>query len=653
VAINSVTDLRNTDPTQTAFTVKQNPKGAYSTCHAVQVTLAATSGTASALNVISDNPDAAALTVRGAGALLDLVNADKTTVFTVEQDGAFTVQGQHLGDAAFLDVGQTAGTVAAGDDPRFSAGVTADPWVFIVTDDAYGAVGDGVVLGDGAMGSGSAVLTSATAVFTDADIGKPISVKGAAASGITTLVTTIASRQSATQVTLSAANASGGALSGAVVIYGTDDTAAIQAAVDAAEAYLVSHTYACVYFPPRAYVVAGALKNTKHGNGQIIFGAYATTGNKRILEFRGATDGAAAVRHWEQTVPQYAGSCLLSLGVYSSTSAQTTNINADGNPGVISGPNEGDGYGVSANFSNMQAVLKNLAILTSHSSFGLTYGAANLWGCANAYIENFGYGTAGVVTGSDYTSPGLFGTGLSVGLLLPAPGNNDEIILRNVGCGGGYTYALFLTEHSVVDRFMALYCWAAICAIGTYAGSVGSVHGMKILTASVEACVNEVYIIGAGSEGVGPIIDIDQLSTESSTPTIAGATAAMAAALGRIKLTGLFTRTGVSVSDPTGIELVDGQVPRAITKKTGGFTASPLERSFICDTTGGAITAALPSANFNAVEYAFRNIGASNLVIDPAGTQSIDGASTKTLTAGQTCRIQAYFDGSAWSWYSI
>ncbi|MDX3455028.1 hypothetical protein PV396_24320 [Streptomyces sp. ME02-8801-2C] len=622
-----------------------------------------------------------------------------------------------LGEAAVLDVGTEEGTVAAGDDSRlansrtptgpaggdlsgnypnpdvakvrgvavsgaptagdalvatdsenatWSPVASGDPWVFDVTAAAYGAAGDGRVVGDGAMSSGSAVLTSATADWPSTVVGKPISVKGAGPTGVTTLVTTVASRQSPTQITLNAANASGGAVSSAVVIWGTDDTAAIQAAVDAAEAYLAGgRTYAQVYFPPRAFVVAGALNTSKSGSGQVVFGVYPTSGVKRVLEFRGEGDGAAAVRHWEQAVPQYAGSCLLSLGVFASTAAQIASLNANGNPAVISGPNEGTSnglaYGSAARFSNVMPVLKNLAILTTHSAYGLTYGAGNLWGCANAHVDDFGYGTAGTVASpsTDYTSPGLFGTGLSVGLLLPAPGNNDNVIARNVSCGGGYTYAMFLTEHAVVDRYMALYCWAGLCAVGSYAGSVGSVHAMKILSASIEACTNELYIVGAGSSGVGPTVDIDQLSTENSTPTVDGnSLGALMAALGRVRLTGLFTEAGVSIAHPTGIELVNGQIPRAIKRKTTTFTCSPIDRTLVCDTSGGAFTSTLPAADVNPVEYAFKNIGANDLTVGTTGGQLIytssgTGATTATVTTGQTLRVQALYNGSAWGWYAV
>jgi hypothetical protein len=577
---------------------------------------------------------------------------------TVAKVNGVAVSGSAFAGAALVATGTTAAT--------WSAVSSSNPWVFDVTAAAYGAVGDGQVVADGVMSIGSAVLTSATANFQASDVGKSISVKGAGATGVTTLVTTIASRQSTTQVTLTAPNASGVALSSGVIIWGTNDQNAIQAAIDAAEAYLNTHTYAEVYFPSKAFIVAGALNTSKSGNGQLVFGPQSTAGVKKGLGFRGATPGTAMVRHWQQLVPQFAGSCLISLGVYSSTSAQINDLNANGNPGVISGPNEGTSnglaYGAAARYSNVMAVVQNLAILTTHSAYGLTYGAGNFWGCANAQIENFGYGTAGTVASpsQDYVSPGTFGTGLSVGLLLPAPGNNDNVIVSNISCGGGYTYALFLTEHAVMDRYMALYCWAGLCAVGSYAGSVGSVHAMKVLSASIEACTNELYIVGVGSGGVGPIIDIDQLSTENSAPTVGGnSAAAMAGALGQVRFTGIFNESGVNATNPTGIELINGQVPRAIKRKTGAFTCSPIDRTLVCDTTaGGAFTGTLPRADFNPVEYVFKNVGNSNLTVATTSSQLIyttsgTGATTATVATGNTLRVQALFNGTAWGWYAV
>ncbi|MFB6517430.1 hypothetical protein [Streptomyces sp. NPDC056401] len=539
-----------------------------------------------------------------------------------------------LGNSATRNVGTTAGTVAAGDDARFTA---AAPWVFDVS--AYGAVGDVRVATDGAMTAASAVLTSASAPFTAASnpVGKHVIVKGAAATGVTSLVTTIVSRQSDTQVTLAASAAT--SVTGAQVVWGTDNTIAIQAAVDAAEAYLAAgNSYAQVYTPPRPHLIAGPLNNGRSGNGQIVFGVYPVAARKPVLEFRGETDGAAAVRHWQQTTPQLSGSCWVSAGVHASTAAQITSINNDGNPAVLSGPTEGFGYGQAALFSNVMPVLRNLAILTTHSAYGLTYGAATFWGCANAHVENVGIGTLGTVASpsTDYTSPGVFGTGLSVGLLLPAPGNNDHVVAKNISVGGGYTYACFVTEHAMIDRYMALYCWAGAVIVGTYAGSVGSVHAMKIVNASIEACTNEVYVLGEGSAGIGPIVDIDQLSTESGAPNILGSSAAaMKAARGIVRLTGLFNESGVTVSDPCGIKIINGQQPFPVRAITASATVRVIDEVLAVDATTGAVVVTLISAVATPNQYTIKktDVTANTVTVAAAGGQTIDGAATKVLAA--------------------
>lgn len=86
---------------------------------------------------------------------------------------------------------------------------------------------------DGAISIGSATLTSATASFKLADVGKYIAVQTAGGAGAA-LFTTISSFTNSTTVGLSAANASGSNLTGLTVEYGNDDTSAFQNAVNAA-----------------------------------------------------------------------------------------------------------------------------------------------------------------------------------------------------------------------------------------------------------------------------------------------------------------------------------------------------------------------------------------------------------------------------------
>lgn len=65
----------------------------------------------------------------------------------------------------------------------------------------------------------------------------------------------------------------------------TDDTAAIQAAIDAAEAA----GGGVVYFPAGVYIVGGALQDTSRSNAQLLLPSISTVGGEQVsIEFRGA-----------------------------------------------------------------------------------------------------------------------------------------------------------------------------------------------------------------------------------------------------------------------------------------------------------------------------------------------------------------------------
>lgn len=568
---------------------------------------------------------------------------------------------------AYADTGDAA-TLAAAEAYTDSHSATPE-WVFDIT--KYGAVGDAQIVHDGAVTGGTATVTCATSTpFGTGLTGKPILIQGAGPSGVTAFKSTITGRTSSSQVTI--ADTPPTSITSAVVVFGTNSYTAIRAATADAEKYLQGtgtgaaakeHTYAQVYTPPGAYILDGPLDTSLSGNGQVPLSVYATTAVKKAPHFKGEGSGAGT-RHWEQLVPQYGGSCWISFGFYSSTSAQISDINANGNPGIISGPNEGTSnglaYGVSARFSNIQPMITDMAFLVPHTQYGLPYGAWNFYGCANAHVENVSHSTLGVVAvGSDYASPGTFGTGLSIGALMPAPGNNDLSILRNVSIQGGFTYGIFFSEHTIIDRIMALYCWAGICMVGSYAGSVGAVHPAKVTQASIEQCGRQVYFVGVGSEGVGPRLDIDQLQTESGTPIFDGnSTAALMGAEGRIVLTGLYDPAGVSITQPSGIELVNGQSPAAIRRVTADVTARPIDRTLVCDTTSAGFTATLPDADVNAVTYVMKNVGTNSLTVATTSSQLIyttsgTGATTATVATGETLRVQAMYNGSSWGWYAI
>ncbi|MGW0419475.1 hypothetical protein [Streptomyces sp. NPDC003015] len=522
--------------------------------------------------------------------------------------------------------------------------VDTGAWVFNVKSAAYGAVGDGKVRADGAMTSGSAVLTCATSTpFTSADVGKKIMVKGAGATGVTTLTGTISAFTDSGHVTLSVNAAT--TVTNAVVMWATDDTAPIQNAINDAVTWAQANGGAARVFIPVStgfYGIGGALVTggATKGNAQLTIPVVADTARKIVLTIEGV--GGAALQHWNQTVPQTAGSCLVSFGVNASISGQTATINANGNPAVIGGPTQPNGYGTSAAlYSNMLVTLKDLSILTAYSNYGLTYTAFDLSGVANGHVENLAYGTTGTVPSGDFASVNNFAAGLSIGGLMPANGNNDYCVVRNLTCHGGYTYAFYATEHTTMLDSRILYSWAGLCIVGHYFGSGGATHAFRVAQLSVEACTHNLYIVGYGSSGIGPFIDVDQLDTETSVPSFADNTSGsgLAALRGTVKLTGLYTIANLSTSGhPTGLEIVDGQNPSGIRTLSAATTVRLTDRVLLCNT-ASAFTVTLASAGNVSLKQTFRNTGANTLTLAAAGSETIDGGATKSVAAGASVTV--------------
>lgn len=512
------------------------------------------------------------------------------------------------------------------------------PWVFNILD--YGAVGDGKMVRDGSISSGSNVLNCATSnPFTAGDVGKSIMIKGASTLQQTTLVTTITGFNSSSQVTIGSNAAT--SISNALVMFGTDDTTEIQAAMDAAVAYALAHSGNAVVMVPPApgafYAIAGALNTSRNGNAQLAFAPQPATARKVSISIEGF-GSASGVQHWQQEYPTVAGSTLVSFGVFASSAAQTANINAGGNPAVIGGPSQPGGYGVSPGvFSNMHITLKSISILTTFSRHGLTYTAFDFSGMANARIENLAYGTTGVVASGDFGLVNDFANGLSIGALMPAAGNNDNCIVKDVTVHGGYTYAFFATEHTVVDAMRLLYCWSAFCPVGNYYGSVGSTHAITAQQLSIESCTNVIYIIGVGSAGIGPFVDIPQLDTEISSPTFSDSTGGngLRAALGTIRLTGLYTPQNVTVANPTGLKIIDGQRAYPVVTKTANYTTIVTDDTIIGDATSGDITITLHSPLYTPNTFTVQKKDASaNKVIVATGAGNVE-----LTTQGDTAKF--------------
>lgn len=426
--------------------------------------------------------------------------------------------------------------------------VNAGTWVFDVR--TFGAVGDGQCATDGAITSGQNVLTCATsAPFKPSDVGKPIMIKNALASGATSLVTTITGYTSATTVTVGA-NATNTVSGNGRVFWATDDTVAIQNTINEAFSYGRLYGVGIIWIPPAAglfYGIAGPLiaGGATAANGQLVIpinprnGSNHAINNKVVLWFLGATDGGTT-RHWEQLVPQMGGSTLVSFGVWPNATAQTNSLNANGSAAVISGQTGANGWGTSTlQYNNVLVRLQNMQIYTTHSANGWTYSALNLHGVAAAALENFGYGTTGVYADADFNNPNGFSAGLAIGVLLPSAGNNDNNVMSNVICHGGYTRGLFMTEHTAWKYGVMLYCWSGICPVGDYGdggAGVGASHGMHLEQISIEGCNQDLEIIGPGQSGIGPMLS-GSFDTEGAS-IIRDNTGGMAAACGVVYLKG-------------------------------------------------------------------------------------------------------------------
>ena len=567
-------------------------------------------------------------------------------------------------DGVAVSGSATAGTVFAASSPTaasWQGAAHVGPWVFNIA--KYGAVGDGQFVTDGAMASGSAVLTSASAKFGNVVNGMPVMVLGAAPTGVTTLVAGAVSKQSNGQITLNAPNASGGNLTGALVFWGTDDTAAIQAAIDDALAYAEVHGPAKVFSPVGEglfNVIAGPLMSGGEtlGNGQLTLGApVATTGNKAVLDIEGVVNGSG-LQHWQQAGPQFNGSTWVSFGVFASSGAQNTSISNNGNACLLGGPAQPGGYGVSPGvFSNMLVTLRNISFLTTYSLYGLTYSAVDFSGIAEANLENFGYGTTGSVAAGHYNAPAQFANGLSIGVLMPAAGNNDNNRCQNVSCHGGYTFAFFATEHTVVDRLCILYSWSALCVVGIYYGSVGATHGVSVQQASIEACTNVVNFIGVGSNGIGPWL-YAVIDTEISNPTFTDRTSGtgLNAALGEVILNGLFNPADVTVAAPTGLKIVNGQAAYPVTEVNSStvttYNVTVVDQTILVDTTTAAVTVNLISAAWTPNTYTVVNLGTHAVTVATTGGQTINGASTLVLSSQWAkATVAPARVNSNWNWY--
>lgn len=501
-----------------------------------------------------------------------------------QASGYAPLNGSSKVPAANLTFGTTSGTIAAGDDSRIT----------------------------GALQSGASAGGDLSGTYPNPTVAKVngVTISGTPASGKVLSATSASAASWQTPAT--------NAWQFNVKAYGalgdgsTDDTAAIQSAIDAASAYAVANSgYAEVIFPPAIYLLSSAARTDRSGNAQLALPIISATANKVTLALLG-TEDSASMPHWNATTPQLNGVVLKSTW-------NATDQSGSSNEGsVIGGPTLPNGYVSGANYSNCNIVIKGIQIQVPFTARGSDTSGIDLRGMANAHLENVAFYPAATPTqlNGTYTSPGW-----NLGIAMPVPGNNDLSVMNNCSVEGA-TYGFYLGEHLSADRLAAIYCYTGMLT-GGFFSSVGQFHYNWIGSASIEACVNGIFIVAGGK------IVVNVLSTEGSMNHVVDTAGT---GVGEINLGGIIST--INVSDPTGVKVT-------YLDKSPGATTAP---------TVSASTTAFRNPFWRDAAVQVNANGATVTGVAVDGTTVLTGAGMAILPTGKKITLTYSGGTPTWTW---
>jgi hypothetical protein len=318
------------------------------------------------------------------------------------------------------------------------------------------------------------------------------------AAGESVTITQWDSRRSTAQAVADLAGAGGAALGWFNVLsYGaagdgsTDDTAAIQAAINAAG----TTGGGVVYFPRGVYIVGGALQDTSRANAQLLLPSVNYIATEQIsIELRG------------EQAPPPVFSVIAATPLPDNQSVIKGTLNAGIGGSCLGGWGPSGSYD---NFTNIYLTMRNLTVRMPSNPV-LT--AIDLSHVAAVDLDNI-IADVGSYYVAGFAQPT---TSNSYGIQLPANNNGATTRLGTVHVGGYYAGYKF-GEHSNGQSVNAWGCWRAFefaaanyhASVFTRLMSVHCAYGIVGTGAYHALYIDQFNIEHAASGWMAPIYDMD------------------------------------------------------------------------------------------------------------------------------------------------
>ena len=359
------------------------------------------------------------------------------------------------------------------------------PWQF--TPESYGAVGDGQLVGDAAMTTGTAILTLASALFAAGDVGKNIVVNGALGSSNPPLYSTIITFTNSTTIVL-AANATN-TVTNAAAFWASDDSAAIVSCITAASTYAQAHNWAAqVLFQAKAYGLATLTTTAASGafarqNALVPIPYPNVNGTTRKLHFELIGVGESAdEQYFQLTIPSMTGTALVATVAASGTS-----------PSVIGGPNSSTN--LTGTWANTKLIAKGITVWSGFNPGWIAWDLSQLSAC---WVDNAGAQILAPAGGGQNPGIGVLPAN-SAGWGFVFPSNNDagggRIMIE------GYYQGVGVSPRTTIDK---LFTQSSARAMFVRSVNATITHGARIGYWSCQICTNAIFC--SGTSGTMPLI---------------------------------------------------------------------------------------------------------------------------------------------------